>query len=49
MEEAEAVLSVQVPWYVGLFDGLCSCLCALVKFPAQKGCKLYSAVSKAMN
>lgn len=44
-----ALLSVQVPWCVGLLDGLCNFLCAPVKFPAQIGCGLYSAISKAMN
>jgi len=44
-----AVLSVQVPLYVGLLNGLCYFLCALVKFPGQSGWRLFSAMSRVVN
>ena len=34
--EPWAVLSVQVPLYIGLLNGLCSFLCALDRFPGQR-------------
>lgn len=44
-----AVLSLQVPLYTELLDGLCSFLCALVRFPGQPGRRLYSVMSRATN
>ena len=47
--KTHAVISVQMPLNVWLWNGLCSFLYALVSFPGWRGQRLYSVMSGAMN